>query len=332
MAHDVNQLVLPLCFWCALSFFAIFQGIGCGCLQALPDQRLLQQQQQQRVLQWKPMAAAHHMMLYEDLLKGPVLGPLSPPAGPLPISGHFSTVLQSALARLDQGDTGVLQHFAHVAEDFVTLYDGFPKSRFHLLVMPRQRIATVRDLRAEHLPLLRQLSAYTAWILENLASQHPDCTWRHGVHAEPSILQLHIHVLSQDFRSPRLKHKKHFNSFQHPFLVPLDSVLEDVEADGCALRDVTKAVAEQWLKQDLRCSGCHAEFGSRFANLARHLATCGPPPSALPPQRWRSSVGIGELANAAEPQTAEPPPQQAEGEEAKTQKRAREEVVDLTDA
>ena len=33
-----------------------------------------------------------------------------------------------------------------------------------------------------------------------------------------------MHVLSQDLVSPAMKHRKHFNSFATPFLVPLAQV------------------------------------------------------------------------------------------------------------
>lgn len=41
-----------------------------------------------------------------------------------------------------------------------------------------------------------------------------------GYHAEPSMQQLHLHVISMDFNSPSLKTKKHWNSFNTEFFVP----------------------------------------------------------------------------------------------------------------
>lgn len=40
-----------------------------------------------------------------------------------------------------------------------------------------------------------------------------------GFHAEPSMRRLHLHVISRDFYSPCLKTKKHWNSFNTPFLL-----------------------------------------------------------------------------------------------------------------
>ena len=61
-------------------------------------------------------------------------------------------------------------------------------------------------------------------IIASLQKQFPDLTFRHGVHAGPSLKQVHCHVISQDFRSERLKNKKHWVSFQAPFLVSLDKL------------------------------------------------------------------------------------------------------------
>jgi len=222
---------------------------------------------------------------------------LRAPSGPLPLQGHFSTVLQWALTKLDSGDPEVLPHFVHHTQDFAVMYDGYPKSEVHLLVMPRARINSARSLSKE--PLLRSLAAYTAWVLESVAKQRPELTLRHGVHAGPSLLQLHVHVLSQDFRSPCLKNKKHFNSFQPPFLVPLPHVLAELEASG-SVAGAKAAEETAWLKRDLVCSGCGKEFGNKFAELRQHLVSCPPPPSAPPPWPLESGGGApGLAANAA---------------------------------
>lgn len=41
-----------------------------------------------------------------------------------------------------------------------------------------------------------------------------------GYHAEPSMQQVHLHVISTDFNSPSLKTKKHWNSFNTAYFVP----------------------------------------------------------------------------------------------------------------
>lgn len=40
-----------------------------------------------------------------------------------------------------------------------------------------------------------------------------------GYHAKPSMQRLHLHVISRDFHSPCLKTKKHWNTFNTPYLL-----------------------------------------------------------------------------------------------------------------
>lgn len=44
-----------------------------------------------------------------------------------------------------------------------------------------------------------------------------------GFHAEPSMQQLHLHVISTDFDSTFLKTKKHWNSFNTIFFITHES-------------------------------------------------------------------------------------------------------------
>lgn len=41
-----------------------------------------------------------------------------------------------------------------------------------------------------------------------------------GYHAEPSMLHLHLHVISTDFHSPTLKTPRHWNSFNTKLFIP----------------------------------------------------------------------------------------------------------------
>lgn len=63
--------------------------------------------------------------------------------------------------------------------------------------------------------------------LELLAQNVIEITGNHlenfkiGYHALPSMQQLHLHVISNDFDSPCLKTKKHWNSFCTDFFLPV---------------------------------------------------------------------------------------------------------------
>lgn len=86
-----------------------------------------------------------------------------------------------------------------------------------------------------------------------------------GVHAVPSMNHLHVHVLSPDHRSECVRHRKHYNSFSTPFLVP-------VSAFPLAVDDPRRHPGrEGYLERDLVCWRCGQGFGRGFKALKEHL-------------------------------------------------------------
>ncbi|WFD18135.1 hypothetical protein MCAP1_000347 [Malassezia caprae] len=118
------------------------------------------------------------------------------------------------------------------------IYDGYPKSQFHFLILPRipfviaeespqgkKNMVTVppRDMES-----IRSLlaSRYAPAVLGRIAAMEQryadldsgdGLEWgvRSGFHAVPSMRHLHLHVISDDLVSDRLKQRKHYLSF-HP--------------------------------------------------------------------------------------------------------------------
>nr|USW07889.1 aprataxin [Crypthecodinium cohnii] len=224
--------------------------------------------------------ASEARALYESLASE-TLPALNPPGGPMR-TGRWQAALSDAMDRLHRGDPEAIPYFPHASEEFVTIFDGFPKSRVHLLVMPKQRIARARVLRQEHLPLLRRMAAYTAWLVEQLQIQNPTLSWRQGIHVNPTLEPLHLHVLSEDFQGPNLKNKKHYNSFQPPFLQGLEEVIRNlvIRRPGGAVA-ISERDAEDSLKADMICSNCGRNFRNQFKELCRHLEVCPRPPEAI---------------------------------------------------
>lgn len=85
-----------------------------------------------------------------------------------------------------------------------------------------------------------------------------------GIHAGPSMNHLHIHVISRDMFSERLKHRKHYNSFNTPFLV-------DLADFPLPINDPRRHHKGAFLSQDLVCWRCGQNFGNRFSKLKNHL-------------------------------------------------------------
>ncbi|KAJ5616883.1 hypothetical protein N7537_001997 [Penicillium hordei] len=184
-------------------------------------------------------------------------------------------------------------------DDFVAIHDMFPKSSLHLLLLPcdqtktrmhpfdafedaeflekvKTETRTLRKLAAGE--LRRKYGKDSAQEQTRQAALSADPPpdelpqgrdWEQdivvGVHAVPSMNHLHVHVLSVDRYSERLKHRKHYNSFSTPFFVPI----EDFPlAEDDVRRNPTK---EGYLKRDFTCWRCGREFGNRFAELKQHL-------------------------------------------------------------
>ncbi|KAK6529388.1 aprataxin-like protein [Arthrobotrys megalospora] len=89
-----------------------------------------------------------------------------------------------------------------------------------------------------------------------------------GVHARPSMSNLHIHVISEDMHSERLKHKKHYNSFNSGFFVDLDEF--PLDKDDARLPGIGH-VTNGMLKGDMVCWKCRRNFKNRFKELKDHL-------------------------------------------------------------
>ncbi|KAF7122946.1 hypothetical protein CNMCM5793_001122 [Aspergillus hiratsukae] len=185
-------------------------------------------------------------------------------------------------------------------DDFVVIHDMFPKSSLHLLLLPRDPAKTrlhpfeafedpefLSKVRAE----TRKLRTLAAAELRRMygkdsaqdkerqdalnADPPPDLLpqgrdWEKevmcGIHAHPSMNHLHIHVISVDRYSDRLKHRKHYNSFATPFFV-------DIEDFPLAKHDARlHPHREGYLRRDFKCWRCGKDFGNRFTELKTHLA------------------------------------------------------------
>ncbi|KAJ5636450.1 Aprataxin-like protein [Penicillium longicatenatum] len=184
-------------------------------------------------------------------------------------------------------------------EEFVAIYDMFPKSSLHLLLLPRNPTKTrlhpfeafedaefltkvrtevykLRTLAAAELrrkygkDSAQEKARQAALIAEPAPEELPaGRDWEKeimcGVHAVPSMNHLHVHVIAVDRHSERLKHRKHYNSFATPFFVPIEDfpLAED---------DVRRHPgSEGYLKRDFVCWRCGEGFGNKFTQLKEHL-------------------------------------------------------------
>ncbi|KAJ1616810.1 HIT-like domain-containing protein [Pavlovales sp. CCMP2436] len=200
----------------------------------------------------------------------------------------------NALARLVRDPAWALQSgkALHVDEKVVVAYDLYAKARLHLLLMPLhpslKAVHAPTDLRSEHLPAIRELRKCAAWLERSLRTSGalPSLQLRIGFHRVPSMAHLHLHFLTTDHDSEALRTKRHWNSFQPPFFLPIDECIRTLETSGVGdvLRGAQLDGVEAALKADMSCPLCEAAGGApvRITNIpalklhlgsVRHIST-----------------------------------------------------------
>ncbi|KAK0645715.1 HIT-like domain-containing protein [Cercophora newfieldiana] len=187
-----------------------------------------------------------------------------------------------------------------VTPNTVLIKDSFPKATVHLLLLPRspehyglhphdafkdlEFLAMMKEeaasaARIAAAELGRQLSPFSATSKARNEAMDagvpfddlppgrdylPDI--RIGIHAHPSMAHLHVHIISRDMHSDRLKHRKHYNSFNTSFFIPVADypLADDDERRRTSFQNAN-------LSRDFVCWRCKKVFGNRFAELKRHL-------------------------------------------------------------
>lgn len=84
-----------------------------------------------------------------------------------------------------------------------------------------------------------------------------------GIHARPSMNHLHVHVMSRDMHSERMKNRKHYNSFTTGFFVPLE--------DFPLAENDPRRRQSGWPERPMVCWRCGKDFGNKFKLLKDHL-------------------------------------------------------------
>lgn len=151
----------------------------------------------------------------------------------------------------------------------VTIKDSYPKARHHYLVLPKEDVPNLRSLNSAHLSLLEKMLENGRALVEEVKVKEPSLDFRYGYHASPSMARLHLHVISQDFDSPCLKNKKHWNSFTSDFFLDADKVAAILRENGRVELDV-RGIYEPKLKLPLRCHVCKMEL-QNMPKLKDHI-------------------------------------------------------------
>ncbi|OMO97623.1 Histidine triad (HIT) protein [Corchorus olitorius] len=163
------------------------------------------------------------------------------------------------------------------SDDVVVLNDMYPKAKKHLLVLARfEGLDCLADARKEHIQTLKTLHAVGLKWAEKFLHEDASLVFRLGYHSVPSMRQLHLHVISQDFDSKHLKNKKHWNSFNTDFFRDSLDVIEEVNDMGKAILE-----DEKLLSMELRCHRCRSVHPN-MPRLKSHISNCQAPfPASL---------------------------------------------------
>jgi aprataxin len=190
----------------------------------------------------------------------------------------------------------------HADKFSVSIYDKYPKSTVHTLLLPRSplsrshpfdafedaeflaavKTATAELKRRAAAELRRRYGCYSEQeklreaVLNGEVEWDPDIPlpsgrdWEKellvGVHAKPSMNDLHVHVLSREMMGPRMLKSKHYLSFNTPFLVDIADF--PLAADDPRRESPRR---REYLKRDLRCWRCKENFRSDIQALKKHL-------------------------------------------------------------
>lgn len=162
---------------------------------------------------------------------------------------------------------------------YVVISDAFNKSVIHYLLLPRDLQITKQNpltvfedngLRKEVAVLIEKLKLM---ILDRLKEEfeidETEDFIQVGVHSVPSMANLHIHLLTKDLNSLKMKNKKHYNSFTTDFFVNFDDLplkQGDRRLDSHAMEQLIKT-------SDMKCIYCGENFQNKFAQLKKHLTT-----------------------------------------------------------
>ncbi|KAG8227472.1 hypothetical protein J437_LFUL002361 [Ladona fulva] len=179
------------------------------------------------------------------------------PTPPKKSSNHWS---QGLLSSMENPSLKVEED-----EDLVVIKDKYPKAEVHYLILPKDDISSLRQVKSSHLSLFYKMEKCG----KKLISEHPNHKFRLGFHAVPSMARLHLHVISQDFNSPCLKTKRHWNSFTTPYFLPISSAISELESKG-EISKMPSHVAESYLTSKLKCHVCSFE-PKTMPELKRHL-------------------------------------------------------------
>lgn len=153
--------------------------------------------------------------------------------------------------------------------------DAFPKSTVHCLLFPRNmHLRSLNDLTSADLPLLQHMTSIGTQYAEFLRStSHPKFRMILGFHAVPSLPMLHMHLISMDMQSARMKTRAHYNSFTTNFFLTVPRVVADISQHGYVTLNQNVEELDTLVEKAMTCVWCGIPLGS-MPEVKAHIAVC----------------------------------------------------------
>lgn len=197
-------------------------------------------------------------------------------------------------------------------QNCLVIKDAYPKAMIHLLLLPKESfllkssikeflfgdLSKVEVLHETAKRLSQKLSEaissqdskpadqpqhaeenseLKAWFVEEVRhkpTKEKIGRFLFGYHAVPSLYPLHLHIITDDFHSPALKTKKHWNSFTSEYFIKSETV-EKILSEGKHFKTAMKE--EEYYEgllnsSSLHCHKCQQSF-STIPQLKNHLVS-----------------------------------------------------------
>ncbi|KAI8598724.1 hypothetical protein EDD21DRAFT_179802 [Dissophora ornata] len=142
----------------------------------------------------------------------------------------------------------------------------------HYLVMPRERLEKLHQLSGAHgVETIERLQKRGEWLIDILQKEKPYLKFTMGFHVIPSMLQIHLHVISLDFHSKHNRWPPHYNSFTTAFFIHPNDLITTLNERGHFWLSVPEL---QWYREQkkapLQCNQC-VFLAQNMKGLKLHL-------------------------------------------------------------
>ncbi|KAH3668639.1 hypothetical protein OGAPHI_002393 [Ogataea philodendri] len=112
-------------------------------------------------------------------------------------------------------------------ENVLIIEDMYPKSLVHYLIIPKENTSKTPQEAFKDEQFIAKIQKYvdkaSEMVLSKWSASYETPISKQNIivccHSVPSLANLHIHVMTDDLCSNRLKNKKHYNSFATPFAI-----------------------------------------------------------------------------------------------------------------